>query len=79
MITADHIIEFWESVHAALQQQQGIDAGRAWTMINRYRATLESRHIGDIVYHEEPARLAEGIASGWTGSRPAKRARSSGS
>jgi hypothetical protein len=62
MLPGHLIAEFWVRVEELLQKQHHLTAERARQGIVEYRALLDSKRVGDIIYHQEPEQVANTIA-----------------
>lgn len=60
-----HLIEeFWDAVRGELRGRHTYPEPRATAAVAGYRAELDRRHFDDLIYHREPAAVAEAVV-GW--------------
>jgi hypothetical protein len=62
MLPGHLIAEFWATVEKALTERHRLTPEQAQQGIADYRARLDLRRVGEMIYHEEPERVAGTIA-----------------
>lgn len=57
----EYVKTYWEAVKQCLIKFHGRNARQAAASIREYRKSLKKAKVGEIIYHDEPFRVAEGI------------------
>lgn len=62
MLPGHLVAGFWDEVGKLLRKQPDLTEEQARQGIAQYRAKLDLHRVGDMVYHQDPTRVAETIA-----------------